>query len=668
MKTITPFIIGVSTAFAGLADAAPTVSADAFNGLGGRQELYRGGVEVIPSDNGEVTREFAEGRVFEDRNRNGKLDRGERGLPRVRVSNGYDVALTDHRGYYKLPAKSRGLNAFTLFVTKPAGFELPVNEDNVPQFSYHHIPNGSPELRFGGLPASGPQPKAVNFPMVRGPYKKRFKIAVSGDTQPYSNNEVGYVRDSLAAELAAREDLELVMIEGDIIGDDLGLYPRLKKTMSVAGVPVYLTPGNHDIDNDATSDKHSLDTFKREWGPAYYSFEVGDVHFVVLDNVRYPCTPESDNADGKHDYCDNPATAPTYNGVIDEAQVEWLANDIAATSEHKLIVLNMHIPLVSFSDMGSTKHQTDNVAWLYELLQGRPALALAGHTHNLENIVAGEFYQGWDEAVGAGPTPIPHIITGATAGSWWSGDFDDNNLPMSIQRMGAPRGYMLFEFKGSQFTSTFKAAGKGPQEQMSVDFLSPTFMNWYQSLKEWALTPEGSRSPTPPLNLNDLPDTSILTDADFAGGVSAIINVWNGSKNTQVWTHIDDGPLVEAVRTQSGTGEGKSNSLDPFALKKQMYVYRYAARSESGEERAQGFELFNGSRFGVADPQPSGASMWTESSNHIWSVAIPADLEQGAHILRVIVSDGYGQIFTSVKAFEVMDERPAPYFRKEVFE
>ncbi|TVZ39685.1 calcineurin-like phosphoesterase family protein [Alteromonadaceae bacterium 2753L.S.0a.02] len=656
-------------AHASLGEAATKLSDTAFLKPGKFffQGEYEASVEVIPSDNGEMTRDYVEGKVFLDKNRNGRLDRGEQGIPGVMVSNGVDVVITNRRGEYKLPAKAGGLNDFTVFITKPAAYDVPVNTDNVPQFFYHHMPAGSPEMRFGGMPATGAQPAAINFPMIRGNYKKHFKVAISGDPQPYSNNEVGYVRDALANELAMRNDLEFVLVEGDIMGDDLGLYPRFKKILSAAGIPMYFVPGNHDLDADAPSDKNSFDTFKREWGPTYYSFETGDVHFVVLDNVRYPCTPE-DNTDGKHGFCENPETSPTYNGVIDEAQMEWLANDLQHVAPYKLIVLNMHIPLVSFVDMGSPKHQTDNTQALYDLLGDRPALALSGHTHTLETFLPGESFKGWNDALGLGASPIPQIITGATSGSWWSGDLSEYNLPMSIQRLGAPRGYLIFEFFGNNFSATFKAANKAAEEQMSVDFLSPTFLTWYEAMRDWAETPAAARSEVPPVNINDLPDTSILTSEDLAGGTQLMINVWNGSRDSRVWVQIDDQAPLMATRTQQGEGEAAQTTLDPFALKKQMYVFRYAAKSESGNERTQGFEMFNGARLGTADPQPLEGWIWTRASNHIWAIDIPADIEDGVHTARIITRDVYGKVYKSSITFEVMDERPAPFFRSEVFE
>lgn len=608
------------------------------------------------------------GVVFDDRNRDGQRQHGEPGLAGVLVSNGSEVVRTDANGRYTLFIQEQP-GGTTIFITKPAGYEVPLNAENVPQFAYHHVPQGSPALRFGGLPASGPLPGRINFPLVRGRDSKKFKAVISGDTQPYSNNEVGYVRDTLARDMLAMgtKDIEFVMVEGDIVGDDLGLYPRFKEIMSVTNTPHYFVPGNHDLDFDAPDDASSLDTFRREWGPSYYSFDIGEVHFVTLDDMRYPCTA-ADNDDGRHSFCENPSST-TYTGRIDDRQMLWLSNDLAHVPESKLIVLSMHIPLVSYVDQGSSQHQVANVKEVYELLRGRKALALSGHTHTLEQFRPGELYQGWQTAFNEpiGPAPFPQIVTGATCGSWWSGDLDADGIPMAIDRLGAPRGYLVFEFDGSNYRDTFKATGKAADRQMSVSILSRSFTSWYDQLIGWLQSDPATRSSITPVGINDLPDTSIITDDDVAGGVFLVTNVWNGSKDSDVFVQFDDGALVPMTRTQQGEGEGANDFLDPYALERQMYVTRFAVRSTSGNPRAQGFELYRGSR-NTSDPRPLDAGLLTTRSPHLWQARIPSGLAQGAHTARVVTVDQHGRDYDDVIAFEIMPQRPPAFFRSEVFE
>ncbi|WP_345422478.1 calcineurin-like phosphoesterase family protein [Halioxenophilus aromaticivorans] len=604
---------------------------------------YKAKVETIGEASDKTT---VRGQVFLDTNKNGTRDHNERGISGVMVSNGIDVVKTGRKGYYRLPA----YDGMTVFITEPEGYDVPVNIDNVPQFYYHHLPAGSPNLRFGGLEPTGPLPDRINFPLTKAENKHKFKMIVIGDTQPYSNTEVGYMRDSLAKEFASMNlnDFEGLLIEGDVAGDDLGLYPRIKEIMSTAELPQYYVPGNHDLDFDAESDANSFDTFKREWGPAYYSFDVGQVHFVTLDNVQYPC----ENHDGDHEFCDASAT---YNGVITDEQLQWLENDLSHVDKDKLVVLSMHIPIISFVDSESNKHQTDNAAALYELLEGRPALALSGHTHTLEHFEPGEGDRSHIAGLDIPATPFPQIITGAGAGSWWTGDFDEDGIPMSYQRLGGKRGFMIFEFDGNTFKDTFKATGMPNRKQINVGFLSPAFVNWYESLLTWLR--DGAVG-VPPVNYNELADTNIVTYEELANA-QITANVWNGSSATTVTMRIDHDPAITMLRNEE--------ALDPAALEKQMFVFRYANESTSDEIRTQGFELFQGSQAGPSSPRPQDEWTHTDNSNHLWTASLPTDLDPGVHTLTIKATDKHGRRHYETVVFEVREERPDPLFRDYVF-
>jgi hypothetical protein len=635
---------------------------------------YVGSVEVVRVV-GRQTRpaDTVEGKVFNDANRDARSQGNEDGIADVMVSNGREVVLTDEDGRYELPA----YEGMTVFVTKPAAYNVPVDEGHFAQFFYHHLPEGSPDLRFGGLPPSGPLPQAINFPMAEATIPDELNCAVIGDTQTYSNQELGFLRDGVVADLAARDDLDGcgALIVGDVAGDDLGVYPRLKTVMRLADVPVRAVPGNHDLDFDATTDEHSADTYRREIGPEYYSYDIGDVHFVGLDNVRYPCTPDVDNADGKHEFCDDPEEHPTYNGVIGEEQMTWLANDLAHVPEDKLIVIATHIPLVGYIDMESTKHQTDDVTELYALLEGRPALSVSGHAQTIENLQTGDSYAGWQDAVGVQTLPFPHTVVGAASGSWWTGDLDTDGIPEALQREGAPAGYLNLELDGNTYEDTYRATGLPEDDQMSLSISSPFFRDWYATMAAWQADREAQEEPDfrtpPPVNINDLGDTNLLTKADLADSSYLMANVWNGATDTQVTVQIDDHEPAAATRTQEARGEGAREGAefaDPYAIKRQLQVARYSLESTSGDDRAQGWEAFRGDKFGPGPAQPLGSWLWADQSHHLWKLPLPAALPVGPHTATVRVSDADGRQFEEILNFEVVKERPPHFFRTEVFE
>lgn len=644
------------------------------------------------------------GRVCEDVDLDRACTEADRFLFNVSVSDGLNVVKTDRNGEYVLPAPTAEEEAagFSIFVTVPDRYQAHLDEDNVPMFAYVHKPAGSPEsfaggpFRFGGLAPTGPLPTDIDFPLVRVRPNRLFdfKIAVSGDTQTYSNFELGLFRDTVISELAARDDLEAYIIEGDVMGDDLSLYERYKDVVSQAGIPQYYVAGNHDLDFDAGSDLDSFDTFRREWGPEYYSFDIGQVHFVVLDNIFYPCLADQ-NPNGAHGGCDDDIlSGATYNGVITDRQLTWLANDLAHVDENRLVVINSHMPIISFVDQNIARQMVDNVVELYEVLGcergddgifapedcARPLLALSGHTHTNENIRPGESYEGWEttlddaiaEGSSPGPAPFPQIIVGAASGSWWSGDFDSAVVPESYQRLGAPRGYYIFEFDSesngdTEWRDTFKATGKPVEDQMSFDFLTPEFVDWYTALADWNATGPAPED-VPPANINTLPDTKILLPGDLAE-TFLHINVWNGSKESTVTVSYNGGDLVEAVRVQPGEGENILEALDVYALKRQMMVARHAYVSDS-DPRGNGFELFQGANFCGAQgtactPRPLSSFFWTDQSSHLWQAPVPTDLEIGTHKLEVTTTDRFGRSYTETMLFEVREERPQTTYINE---
>ncbi len=675
----------------GIALASPSVLSKP------RPTSYKGSVEIKKTEAATAIK----GRVCLDRNRDSVCQKNEKGLGRVLVSDGLNVVKTNFKGEYELPLptdadEARGMS---IFVTQPDGYSVPVDEFNVPQFYYVHKPNGSPlgvegePFRFGGLAPTGALPNEINFPMIWTGHKRKFKIVVAGDTQAYSNTEIGYIRDTIASEWAAINDLQAVIVEGDVMGDDLSLYPRFKEILSVAKAPQYYVGGNHDLDFDAPSDDHSFDTFRREWGPEYYSFDIGQVHFVVLDDVKYPCLDE-DNLDGLHGGCDDDIlSGATYNGVITERQLEWLANDLAHVPAHKLIVVNKHIPIASFIDQNIARQMVDNQVDLYKTLGceqdsdtgffppencARRVLALSGHTHTLEQIRPGESFEGWETTLtsggiyeSGGPAPFPQIVTGAAAGSWWSGDFDSNVVPESWQRLGGPRGYLVIEFNGNQYRDTFKATGMAADKQMSIDFLTPSFEEWFRTLADWRNSGADVLA-KPPVNINDLPDTKQITLDELAAGTYLSVNVWNGSKESVVSARFDLRKPISMTRTQAGEGENILETLDPFALKRQMQIARFAYTSESGEPRANGFELFGGSQRcpggeGPCTPRPDSSFFWADQSQHIWQLALPTDLDLGVHVVKVKNRDRFGRTFEETVTFEIVEERSAKYFQSQLF-
>ena len=140
--------------------------------------------------------------------------------------------------------------------------------------------------RYEGIDPTGPLPGSIDFPLLPRSEEESFEALLFADTQPQTNRELDYIREDIIPELIGTQAV-FGMTMGDILYDDLSMFPRYNAIISKIGIPWYNVPGNHEMNFKAKNDQYSLETFKRFFGPPYYSFEYGNALFVVLDNIEY---------------------------------------------------------------------------------------------------------------------------------------------------------------------------------------------------------------------------------------------------------------------------------------------------------------------------------------------------------------------------------------------
>lgn len=425
-----------------------------------------------------------QGVVYVDENLNGLQDSHEPGVAGVLVSNQRDVVQTDERGRYRLPAMSRMI----IFITKPNGYSLPLNENQQPQFFYIHQPQGSPKnLQFAGVEPTGALPESVDFALKKSDHIENFEAIIVGDPQPRDLTELGYFRDDIVSEMYDR-DASFYIAHGDIAFDDLSLYNEYTQIVGKLGLPSYNVHGNHDMNYDVPHDSLAGETFKRYFGPADYSFNYGKVHFVVLDNVRYNGWDSAKNKNG------------SYTGYLNQRQLNWLQEDLKNTPQDYLVVINTHIPIRSpLSDAASIN--LTNRKDLFSILEKRPhLLALSAHMHYIDHLELGE-QDGW-----LGDATFYNINVGAGCGAWWSGPKDVRGIPVSFCLDGSPNGFYIFSFSGNEYNYRYIPANIPEYKQMRVSF------------------------PVGMVNIDSLTDKQIL------------VNIYNADSAAKVHCSIDNGP------------------------------------------------------------------------------------------------------------------------------
>lgn len=370
------------------------------------------------------------GLVFEDANLNSKYDKGERTISGVGVSNGEAVVLTDNKGRYSIELGESNL----LFIIKPSEYDLFEGKYSHKPIFYKIIEKG------GGL---GETVNDVNFPLIKSRITDNFSAIVLGDMQVKNNQEIDYLRDSTIPELI-EIDAKFILTLGDNAYDNLEVYPRLTRVLGVAGKTVYYVPGNHDTNDKIEGPNDHYNIYRNHFGPDYYSFNYGKVHFIILNDIKW--------TNGK------------YHGELGEKQLNWIREDLKYVPKDNLIVLAMHIPLISWVDRNNAQHHVSDREKLFKLISGfNNVVVLAGHTHDLEKLYPDDVIDGWNNGLA-----FPQIIAGAVCGSWWGGEKDEFGIPYSFMKDGAPKGYFVFNFIGNTFEEAYRVSGKSLGYQANI--------------------------------------------------------------------------------------------------------------------------------------------------------------------------------------------------------
>ncbi len=311
------------------------------------------------------------GSVFLDRNGNGMRDPGEPGIAKVVVSDQEHVTQTDARGNFSLDPGGFGL----VFVSVPSGYRA-----------------------VGPFYRSSAESK-LDFALRTAPSPRSFSFIHASDTHLDSasldrTRHLEQVVDSLKP--------DFVLITGDLVRDALrvpeavateryDLFAAEKKRFTR---PVWTAPGNHEIfgietEKSHVSPQHPLfgrGMYRHYFGPDYYSFNYGGVHFVGLN---------SEDIDDQW-----------YYGHIDAGQLNWLELDLSFVPATTPVVTFNHIPFFTAAEMingyvdeppaptlitvgGKTafRHTVSNAGDALAILRKhRFPLALGGHIHIRETL------------------------------------------------------------------------------------------------------------------------------------------------------------------------------------------------------------------------------------------------------------------------------------------
>lgn len=355
-----------------------------------------------------------QGTVFLDENANGIFDKIEKGLKGICISNGLEVVQTNEKGEWQIESELKK----SVFVIKPAGFAVPINQHQIPQ--HYNQSEGSV--------SSG-----INFPLLKQNENENFSAVFFGDTQARGEREMNFIFHDAVEELIGTDAAFGVSL-GDIVADDPEMMDDVAAGIGQIGIPWYNVFGNHDSDRDAKTNEERDDTFERFFGPSTYAFEYGEVAFISLNNIYFKPV-------GK------------YTPQFTDDELAFVANYLKYVPDNKLVVLMMHMPIVA----------CDNREEMYQLIQNREhTFSISGHVHEQINLFVDE-KMGWK-----GKEPHHHLINATVCGSWWCGLNDETGIPHATMNDGAPNGYSVITFDGNNYSIRFKAARRPENYQMNI--------------------------------------------------------------------------------------------------------------------------------------------------------------------------------------------------------
>jgi len=349
----------------------------------------------------------------------GRVSSGGRGLAGVRVSDGASVVRTDRDGAYELLTE-----ASRDFVTcsVPSGYDVARNPSGTARF-YHPLSGASDELDasfdLAALDGSDRDHVMLWLPDVQ-----------TQDAWEMDCFHEQSVPDVLATVRALGDRHVFGIAGGDIMFDDLSMYPDYERGVERMGIPFFQAVGNHDLDFDGVVDEATTRTFSSRFGPRYYSFDRGAVRYVVLDDVFYHGTG--------------------YIGYLQLEQLRWLEADLADLEPGAPLIVAAHIPV------RGTRHEREgaerpgvgasinNRELLYRLLEPFDAHVVSGHTHENDHNWRGGVHE---------------HVSGTVCGAWWSGPICGD---------GTPNGYAVYDVRGAQVSWRYKSTGRPDDHQMRV--------------------------------------------------------------------------------------------------------------------------------------------------------------------------------------------------------
>ena len=379
------------------------------------------------------------------------------GVENVVVSDGAEVTVTNEKGIYQLKsAKKWGY----VFISVPSGYEVP-SVGVLPQF--HRALKNSADVV-----------ERADFKLEKVDGQDSYKIFMLGDM--HLANRTGdlgqfaqFTSDLTDYMTRHKGEKMYALTLGDMTWDlywysNSYYFPQYLNTVNsqIKNLQIFHTMGNHDNDFQTRSDYDAAVKYVDQICPTYYSFNIGKVHYVVMDDI------DCSSYDG--------TKSRNYVKSLSAEQLDWLAKDLSHVAKTTPVVVAMHAQVFYPTTSGfKIDHDPVNTLRLFDILDGYTVRFVTGHTHKLFNVTP-------DAPIVDGHNFREYNSGSVCASWWWSGNLTPG---IHIGTDGTPGGYGIWDVTGTDFQCLYKSTG-WPEE---YQFRSYDLNNVHFSMADVPLMP-----------------------------------------------------------------------------------------------------------------------------------------------------------------------------------
>lgn len=379
------------------------------------------------------------------------------GVENVVVSDGAEVTVTNEKGIYQLKsAKKWGY----VFISVPSGYEVP-SVGVLPQF--HRALKNSADVV-----------ERADFKLEKVDGQDSYKIFMLGDM--HLANRTGdlgqfaqFTSDLTDYMTRHKGEKMYALTLGDMTWDlywysNSYYFPQYLNTVNsqIKNLQIFHTMGNHDNDFQTRSDYDAAVKYVDQICPTYYSFNIGKVHYVVMDDI------DCSSYDGTE--------SCNYVKSLSAEQLDWLAKDLSHVAKTTPVVVAMHAQVFYPTTSGfKIDHDLVNTLRLFDILDGYTVRFVTGHTHKLFNVTP-------DAPIVDGHNFREYNSGSVCASWWWSGNLTPG---IHIGTDGTPGGYGIWDVTGTDFQCLYKSTG-WPEE---YQFRSYDLNNVHFSMADVPLMP-----------------------------------------------------------------------------------------------------------------------------------------------------------------------------------